>query len=471
MKKLIICIIFLSINVLPNELPELGSSFDTLINSADEKRIKFQIMQQVYSSNTVINDPEINDYLNNLGNELIENGTVEKPKINFFIVSDSSINAFAMLGNVIGVNTGLFFSANSESELASVLAHEIAHISQKHLLRLFDSQSRNVYKTYLALAIAVLAARTNPELASGALTAASASQRQDILNYTRSNEQEADRIGLSILEKSGYDPRGFINFFSTLNKFNNFSSGAAPAFLRTHPVTIDRISEIENRLKDLKYIQKINKPEFYFTKAKLRAFIGDYSNITNEFISEIENKRYVHKPSSFFGLVYTLLQQNKITEARRYFDELNLMKINSPMLIELNANLLIKEKKYEEAFIVYKKGIDLYPYYRAFIFGLSNLIIEAKKYDTAIDFLKGYISYYRDDPAIYEMIARAYSRKKNFQLEHENLGESFYHKYDLRNAISHMDIAVKINSDNFFDQSRVEHRLKELKREFELINN
>ena len=470
-KKIIFLLSFFISSIFANELPELGSTFDSILNAADEKKIKFQIMEQVNSSNSIITDPEINDYLTNLGKELIDKGTKEKLKINFFIISDRSINAFAMLGNVIGVHSGLIFAANSESELASVLAHEIAHITQKHLLRLFDSQTKNAYKSYLAMAIAVLAARTNPQLSSGAITAASALQAQNILDFTRSNEQEADRIGFTTIEKAGYDPRGFIDFFSTLKKFNSFSTGAAPVFLRTHPITIDRISEIEDRLKDFKYIQKENKIEFYYTKAKLRAFIGDYSNIVNEFKSEIETKKYIDKSSSYFGLVYALLRQNKIKEARVYFDELNLMNIKSAMLVELNANLLIKEKKYEKAFEVYKKGLNNYPLYRAFIFGISNLIIEAKKPDKAIEFLKSYLSFYSDDPIFYDLIAKAYNQKKDFQLEHENLADSYYFRYDLRNAIAQMDLAVKINSDNFYNQSRIEHRLKQLKREEDLMNN
>ena len=470
-KKLIFLLVFINFPIYTDELPELGSSFDSILNAADEKKIKFQIMQQVYSSNSVINDPEINDYLTGFGKELVEKGAGEKPNINFFIINDSSINAFAMLGNVIGVHTGTIFAANTESELGSVLSHEIAHITQKHLLRLFDSQARNIYKSYLALAIAVLAARTNPQLASGAIAAASASQTQNILDYTRGNEQEADRIGLKILEKAGYDPKGFIDFFSTLQKFNNFTSGAAPAFLRTHPITLERISEIEDRLQDYKYVQKQNKPEFYFIKAKLRAFIGEYSNISNEFMSEIETKRYINISSSYLGLVYSLLRQNKIREARIYFDKLNLLNVKSPMIIELNANLLIKEKKYEQAFEVYKKGLNNYPLYRAFIFGIANLIIEAKKPDKALEFLKSYLSFYSDDPFFYELIAKAYNQKENFQLEHENLADAYYFRYDLRNAIAQMDLAVKINSDDFYNQSRIEHRFKQLKREDDLMNN
>jgi len=472
MKKILLIIIFFfTLSLLGNELPELGSSFDSYINASDEKKIKFQILSQVYSSNTVINDPEINDYLFNLGNELIKNGTSEKPEVNFFILNDNSINAFAMLGNVIGVHSGLILAANSESELASVLSHEIAHLTQKHLLRLFDSQAKNSYKSYLALAVAILAARSSPQLSSGAITVASASQVQNLLSYTRSNEQEADRIGLQILHKAGFDTKGAIDFFSTMQKFNNFSDGAAPAFLRTHPITTERISDLQDRLKNYNYIQKQSKIEFYFTKSKLLALTGKYSEIENFFKNEIKMKTYINEYASYYGLVCSLLRLNKISEAREVFNILKKKNVSSPMLIELEANLLLKENNYQDTFELYKKGLNKYPFNRVFILGVSNLILSSNEADKAIKLLKSFLPYYDKDPFFYELLARAYNQNKDFLLEHESLSNLYYYQYDLQNAILHMDLAAKSNSENFYDQSRVEHKLKELKREAELMKN
>jgi len=471
MQKVIFLLLFFSTKLFSYELPELGSSFDGLINASDEKRIKFQIMQQVYSSSSVINDPEINDYLNNMGQELIDSGTGSRKEINFFLVQDNSINAFAMLGNVIGIHSGLLLAANTESELASVLSHEIAHLTQKHLLRLFDSQKKNSYKSYLALAIAMLAARSNPQIATGAITAASASQTQNLLDYTRSNEQEADRIGLEILDKAGYDPKGFIDFFSTLQKFNNFSAGAAPAFLRTHPITSDRISDIQDRLKDYKYFQKKNKFEFYLIKSKLKAFTLNKNDVIDIFKNEIKMKRYLNEASAHYGLAYSYLRKNNISKARETFSMLESMKLESPLIVELNANILIQEKKYQEAYDLYRLGLQIYPFYRAFIIGISNLILQFNQPDKVIELVENYLSPYEKDPIFYKLLSKAYNQKGNYLLEHENLSDAYYFQFDIQNAISQMDLATKTNSENFFEKSRVDHRLKELKREAELMNN
>ncbi len=469
MKKIIFFIIFFTSGILANDLPELGSSFDNVISATEEKKIKHQIMLQAFLSNSVIKDPEINDYITNMGHELIDKGVNKKPEIDFFVVNDSSINAFAMLGNIIGVHTGLILSANSESELASVLSHEIAHISQKHLLRLFDSQAKNSYKTYFALALALLVARSNPQLAQGAITAGSASQVQNMLDYTRGNEREADRLGLEILNKSGYDPKGFIDFFSSMQKFNIFATGPSQSFLRTHPVTTERISDIQNRLSEYKYVQKENKLEFYFVKSKLKAIIGNSYEVSELFKREINSETYINKAGALFGLIYSLLRQEKINEARVFYNILDSMQLNNPMIIELEGRLLIKEKEYEKAFNVYKQGIKEFSYYRTFLYGLSELMIAANKNEEAIDILKNYLTIFKNDYKIYELLAKAYSAKNEKLLEHESLSYAFYYQYNLQEAITQIDLAVRADSKNFFDISRVEYRLKELKKESAIL--
>jgi len=276
---------------------------------------------------------------------------------------------------------------------------------------------------------------------------------------------------LQILDKAGYDPRGFIDFFKTLDSFNQFTTGAAPAFLRTHPITIERISDIQDRLKIYQYFQRENKIEFYFIKSKLKALIGEYSSISEIFMNEIKDKRYLNENAALFGLIYSLIRQNRIKEARSYFNDFKKNDLKSPMIIELEANLLIKENKYQDAFETYKKGINEYPYYRAFIYGISKLMLQSKKPEKTIELLNSFLPYFKKDPIIYNLLARAYNQKGNYLMEHENLSDAYYHQFDIQSAITQMDLAVKTTSENFFDKSRVEHRLNELKREAELMKN
>jgi len=469
MKKLFIIILFVSKASFANDLPELGSHFDNLLTANDEKKITFQILSQVYQSNNVINDSEINNYIERLGRKLSMDGTNEKLSLKFFIVDDPSINAFAMLGGIIGIHTGLIFAANTESELSSVLSHEIAHITQKHLLRLFDSQARNSFKSYLAIAIAILAARSNPQVASGAIMAAKAAQVQSALDFTRENEKEADRVGIEILNKSGFDPKGFIDFFRTLDRFNQFSSGAAPSFLRTHPITSDRISDIQDRLKEFQYVQKTSNLDFYLIKAKLKAFLGDKELIVNIFEREINNETSLNQDASLFGLAYAYLRGNDIFKARKTFDLIK--NFDSPMFYQLEAIILFNEKKYEETYKVYKKGLEKYANNISLIIGKANFLININQANLAIEFLKKYLDLYSSNYLIYELLAKSYSMLGKKLLEHENLANAFYYKYDIQEAVTQMDLASKANDGNFYEKSRVEFRLNELKREADLLLN
>lgn len=201
-----------------NDLPELGDVSQTVLSPLQEQAIAEQILRDVATSDDVVQDAEVTAYLQALGSRLVSSSPDSQLKFNFFVVQDNSINAFAMPGGVVGVHTGLILASNSESELASVLGHEIGHVTQHHLARMLASQKYDTFKNIAGIALALLVARANPQLASGALTTASAVGVQNKLDYTREYEREADRIGLQILNSGGFDVRAMPAFFNTLQR-------------------------------------------------------------------------------------------------------------------------------------------------------------------------------------------------------------------------------------------------------------
>jgi beta-barrel assembly-enhancing protease len=465
MKKLLLVISFLAEGLMANELPDLGGYSDNIISKVEEDRIAKQILFQVNQSPSVLHDVEIDDFLMGLGNRLLGVTSIANRDIDFFIVNDSTINAFAMLGGIIGVHTGLFLAANSESELASVLAHEISHITQKHLQRMIASQQNDSLKTVLGVALALLISRSNPELASGTIRAAGAAAAQNALDFTRENEKEADREGIKILDRSGFDVSASIDFFKTLQRGGQFTVGASPAFLRTHPVTLDRISDIQDRLKDYPYKQRVDSDEFYYVKGKLRALLEEKSNIISILQMNIKNKSYINEAGERFSLAYAYLLNSQIIKAREQLDFLKGNKLPNPMLINLEAIILVKERRYIEAIKLYKKGLLMYPGYRAFVYGLADHYIHERKEKVAINMLQKYLLLYPKDPSLYELMAKAHAGEGKVLLQYENLSNAFYYRYNIREAISLMDLAVRANDGNFYEKSRVEARLKELQRE------
>ena len=196
------------------ELPDLGEVSRQYFSDQDEQVLSRTIMRDVYADPLYLDDPEIEAYLEQLGYRLVSVSSRNQRDFNFFVIQNSTINAFALPGGNIGVHTGLLLAAQNESELASVLGHEIAHVTQDHIARMVASQSQSYWPTLAALGIALLASRSNANIANAAITSTQALSIQNQLNYTRDYEREADRIGYEMLSKAGFDPRGMPSFFN-----------------------------------------------------------------------------------------------------------------------------------------------------------------------------------------------------------------------------------------------------------------
>lgn len=468
MKKLFLCIFLISKICLANELPDLGDYSETVIGAHEEGIIGTQILQQVYQSDSVIDDVEIEDYLYNLTNKLVKSSDYSGSGIKFFIVNDPSINAFAMLGGVIGVHTGLILSANSESELASVLSHEVAHITQRHVARMIGKLQKDSFKSYLGLGLALLLARSNPELARGALAASQALGVQTVLDFTRENEKEADRIGIKILHKAGFDVRGSTDFFKTLQKGNRYTVGAAPSFLRTHPITSERISDIEDRLTEYPYKQRADDPSFHFVKGKIRVFLQDKKATKKQLEINVKNKSYISELGERYALAYAYLRNENFNKAQSELEWIKSTKLENPMIDKLNIEILLKKGDINSAYLTIKKALTRYPNYRAFVYELANYYIEIKSIKEAIKLLQNYVLAFKTDPELYKLLAKAYSLNGKQLLQYESLAEAFYYKYNLGEAIVQMDMAVRARDGNFYEKSRVEARLKQLQREKEI---
>ena len=471
MKKTLLIFIFLSFIVTANNLPELGDYSSSKISESDEIFIGRQILFQVNQSDSIIRDIEISDYLDSLGKRLINASTDPAKKIEFFIVSDPSINAFAMLGGVIGVHSGLFLASNTESELASVISHEIAHINQKHISRFLLQQERTSYQSTFIMAVALLLARSNPQLASTAMAGASAGSVQGALDFTRENEKEADRVGIQTLNKAGFDVRGARDFFTTLKQANQFSGGAAPAFLQTHPITSNRINDIEDRLKDFPYKQRVDNQTFHYVKGKLKALLDNKEDTKNILEKNIKNKIYINEGGERFALAYIYLIDNEFIKSYEQMQWLFDNEQSNPMLSQLYINYLIKINKVTEAKKIYEQNLNFFPSNRSFIYGLADLYLETQDSEKAIKLLKENEQKFSQDPILYKLFAKGYANQGKKLLQYENLAEAAYYNFNLQEAIIRMDLAIKANDGDFYQKSRVESRLKQFQKEQQIHTN
>lgn len=462
-KIILLASFFCCLSVFANELPDLGDSSQLIISAKEEQAIAKAILKEVAVSPEIVQDIEVIDYLKNLGNRLVAYSPNKTQQFNFFVVNESSINAFAMLGGVIGVHTGLILASNNESEVASVLGHEIAHVTQRHLPRMIAQQKNDSIKTVLGIALALLVSRANPQLSAGTMTAASAMGIQKQLDYTREHEKEADRVGFQILTDSGFDGRAMVSFFSTLQKGSRFSEGAAPSFLRTHPITTERISDISNRVKDTRYRQIPDNPDFVYIKAKLRATNGTPQSAVDEFEGSIKDKRYMNEAAERYGLATAYMRKNDFVKARHEVEWLRTNAKKHVLIETLACKLEVATNQPAQALNLYLKALNIYPNYRALIYGLAEHYLMANEPEKTIRLINDKLNIYPDDSYFYELLSRAYSKEGKELLQYQAQSEAYYRKFNLPRAIEQMEFAAKSKDGNFYQKSIVESRLKQLK--------
>ena len=449
---------------LADGLPDLGDSSATVLSPLQEQKIADQIMKQVMSSDDVVSDPEITDYVQNLGYRLASHGPDPFQKFNFFVVKDNTINAFAMPGGVVGVHTGLILAAENESEVAGVLGHEIGHVVQHHLARMLAQQKVDSVLSMATMALALLAAVGNPQLGSGAMVAASAQSVQKQLDYTRAHEREADRVGLQIMTDAGFDPNGMPAFFEILQKGTRFVQGNAPSFLRTHPLTSERITDVRARVEQMGAYKTVEEgPDFYFVKAKLLAGLNSPSQAVDIFRNNLQEKKYSNEAAQHYGLAIALMRNRDWPAARQ---ELEWLRANFPpyaMVATLAANLAVAEGNRMLAEQAFNDGLTMFPSQRALIYAYAEYLFSLNRVDEVLKLVRDRQDSFPDDPYLYELMSKAYTLQGKELLRHQMQGEAYVRRYDIPRAVEQMDLAAKAADGDFYQHSIVEARLNQLR--------
>src|SRR5438105_5144318 len=346
-KRMRLCAFFLiaTLAALPRALaqalPDLGSAGDVTLTAQVERRIGESIVRDIrFRDPAYLDDPEIVDYLSTLGGRLAQANPAARQDFECVAMREHTINAFALPGGFVGVHSGLLSAAETESELASVLAHEIGHVSQRHIARMLGQQQQLQMPVLAALAAAILLGRARPDLATGAAVAAQAGAVQASLSYSRDFEREADRVGMQTLEAAGFDARAMAAFFEKLQRATRVSDdGTLPGYLRTHPVTVERIADAQNKAAAMPYRQHVDSIEFQLVRAKLRAEAGDARDAVAHFQSSVREQRYASEAAARYGLAAALLRAGEVREAQAEMAPLRGLGVASAMIELLDARI------------------------------------------------------------------------------------------------------------------------------------
>lgn len=307
-----------------DDLPNIGSPADSVLSKDQEQIIGRQIYKGLRDAGQIMSDPEIQEYIQNVGRRVAANAQEMGFGFQFFVVDASSINAFALPGGYIGMHSGLILATKTESELAGVLAHEISHVTQRHISRAVFANQRTSILTMAAMlgAILVGAASGESDVIAGGIAGAQSIAAQGQINFTRENEYEADRVGVGLLAASGFDPYGMPNFFATLAR-QTASEFQAPEFLRTHPVTVNRIAETRARAANYTIENVTDSVGYSLTKARIRVIRSSTAEkALSYFKASLENSNNADQLGNQYGLALALAEAGQWDKARGRFAEL-----------------------------------------------------------------------------------------------------------------------------------------------------
>jgi beta-barrel assembly-enhancing protease len=447
-------------------LPDLGEESATVLSPRDERRLGETAVQQLRAQGAVLNDPEVNAYLNDLATRLRAANPEIKQSFEVFGVNDPAINAFALPGGFIGLNLGIIVLAQSESELASVMAHEMAHVTQSHIARSIAGQQRTGWVTLAALALAILAARSNPQVAQAAAVTSQAVSIQSQLDYTREFEREADRIGFQTLERSKLDPNAMSQMFERLQRASRANDNTlVPNYLRTHPVTFERIADAQSRAATVTYRQPRENDDFHYVRALVRSYIGDRRDTIAYFEDQLRERKFNHEAATRYGLVAALLQNKDFAAAKRELVALEAKEPAHPMVEALAGHVLLDSGDIAGALKRYGTALAKFPAHKQLYVDYPEALLQKGDAKSAATFMEATLARFPNDATLYEIAARANAKLGHKLQQHRYLGEAYARNGNLRGAIEQFSFASRASDGDFFQASVVEARLRDIRNE------
>ena len=454
-----------------SNLPDIGNSAELLMSPEDERRLGNEFMRQVRAALPLVDDITSNEYIQALGEKLASQIDTRGQKFTFFIVDDPTINAFAGPAGYIGVHTGLILAAKTEGELSSVMAHEIAHVTQRHLFRSIESsQNMSIATVGAIIAAILLGSAAGGEVGEAVLASTMAGAQQQQLSYSRAHEQEADRVGIEMLASAGYNPNDMANFFETLEKQSRFSAHSIPEFLLTHPVTTSRIADTRGRAAAYKYVprQKASKYEpsaFQLLRTRLNV-LTVHNEQQKELIREFEKSLKKTEKVNHLKLYEMALryqQQGDYNQSRKLLARL--LKSDSQRLayILAAAENEINAKNYSTAIDLLHEPMLINPNNLALTTLHAKASLLINDVETVIPLLENQIRSGRYTPETFKLLANASQKAGKTSEAYEALGNYYLALGEFNTAIKHFEEALQKTGNDNFRELRLKAKIKQLK--------
>ncbi len=448
------------------ELPDMGSAADTVLTREQEREIALSVIEQFRNAGRLVTDPEINEYVANLGRRLAYRAQNGDHQFHFFVVKASSINAFALPGGYIGVHTGLLEVTANESELAGVLAHEIAHVTQNHISRQIQAMRGTSIMTMATMLAALLVGGLmggGGDFMQGALMAGTGLAQQQQINFTRAHEHEADRIGIGTLYAAGFDPRGLPSFFETMSRAESLSVKAIPEILRTHPVNVNRIAEARARITPDMIRNVDNSLNYYLARAQAQ-LLGSES--PDEALRAFRSRPLTETEADvgrFYGQGLALLGMGRADEAQSVLNNLLAEYPDSIPLRIAVARASAAAGETRSARKIFEDALALFPGNMSLGHRYAEALLAEGQAPMARDLLMDYLLDDRMNLETMRLLAQASGESGRMADAHYYMAEYQLMRRNLNSAHTQLQLALKAAEQvDDVRRSRIEARLEQV---------
>ncbi|ATJ87172.1 tetratricopeptide repeat protein [Ralstonia solanacearum] len=470
------------------ELPDMGDPSTAALSPEMERRLGDRVMRQIRRDPDYVPDPLLSDYLNDIGYRLIESarrqhvaGSTSASSFELFAVRDPGINAFALPGGYIGVNTGTLVATDSESELASVLGHEIGHVLQRHIARGIDKSGESMWIALASILLAGLAATKSGDAAQALAVGGQAAAVSNQLAFSRGAEREADRVGFTLLTGAGYNPDGMPDFFRRLQRVTSIAdTGIVPGYARTHPLTGERIADMEDRARGLPHPLQPHRPEFGFAKARARVLqetsTSAYLDVRNAMRSQLASApdAPVEKRAALWYGIAVAEQmagqldapEQALLEARRLYGNIPGITSGSPNLDVTAIELARAHNRVPQALTMARAALTAYPMSRAVGITYAQTLLAAGRVDDAIPYLRDKAREDTAQPIWWELLAHAYADQGKRVEQHRALAEKYARDGAWGAAVEQLKLARDAGDADFYTLSEVDARLHQMERQY-----
>lgn len=447
-------------------LPDLGDPAESTLSVTKEREIGNKIMLQIRQHRVILDDLITQEYIESLGYKLLGQADAAVHDFTFFVVSEKGINAFALPGGYIGVNAGLITATENESELAAVMAHEISHITQRHMARAFFHQS-NIQGPVLAAMVAALL--IGGDAGRAALTAASAGSVQSQINFTRKNEYEADRVGIDLLGRSGFDAYSMATLFDKMHRQSRLYGGAPPEFLSTHPVHGSRIADARARAGRYPKNRHIDTLEYQIVRARLKVLMEQNPHKAAVGLQRsLEEGQTANERLDRYALALAALNSGQLQLADQQIDRVLSMPGSHPLFGLLKAEIELAGGRDSQAISRVQKLLLRHPDDHILTLEMARMLILVRQAAQARELLENYLIFRRGDPNVYALLSHASKAGGDSMQSHAYMAEHHRLQGDLKQAIAHIERALKSPIKDYYQEARLQALLKDLRQQQEV---